>query len=65
MRVAKFFRFGDDNNIQITFETFNLFNTVNEGRNLEQTFESANFGGWTQGLETNQLQIQLGIRFQF
>jgi Carboxypeptidase regulatory-like domain/TonB dependent receptor len=65
LRFAKFFRFDGDRNLQVTFETFNLFNTVNGGRNQEQTFESANFGGWTQGLETNQLQIQLGIRFQF
>jgi hypothetical protein len=64
-RLAKFFRFGGDKNLQLMFETFNLFNTVNEGTNLEQTFESANFGGWTQGLETNQFQMQLGVRFQF
>jgi hypothetical protein len=66
IRIAKFFRFGDDKNIQAFFETFNLFNRVNKGRNFEQTFESAAFGEWNQGgLETNQLQMQLGVRFQF
>ncbi len=65
IRLAKFFRFGDDKNLQVAFETFNLFNTVNEGRSFEPTFESPNFGDWNQGLETNQLQIQLGVRFQF
>jgi hypothetical protein len=65
LRLAKFFRFGGDKNLQVAFETFNLFNRVNKGRNFEQTFESPNFGQWTQGLETNQLQIQLGVRFQF
>jgi hypothetical protein len=65
IRLAKFFRFGGDKNIQVAFETFNLFNRVNKGRNFEPTFESPNFGGWNQGLETNQLQIQLGVRFQF
>ncbi len=65
IRLAKFFRFGDDKNVQVAFETFNLFNRVNKGRNFETTFESPNFGGWNQGLDTNQLQIQLGIRFQF
>lgn len=64
-RLAKFFRFGGEKNLQVVFETFNLFNRVNKGRNFEQTFESSNFGGWTQGLETNQLQMQLGIRFAF
>jgi hypothetical protein len=65
IRLAKFFRFGGDKNLQVAFETFNLFNRVNKGRNFEPTFESPNFGDWTQGLETNQLQIQLGVRFQF
>ena len=65
IRLAKFFRFGDDKNLQVAFETFNLFNRVNKGRNFEQVSESPNFGDWTQGLETNQLQIQLGVRFQF
>ncbi|MGH9334465.1 MAG: TonB-dependent receptor domain-containing protein, partial [Vicinamibacteria bacterium] len=65
LRLAKAFRFDGDKNFQVMFETYNLFNRVNEGTNHEQTFESANFGGWTQGLETNQLQIQLGVRFEF
>ena len=65
MRLAKFFRFGDDKNVQAFFETFNLFNRVNRGQNFETTFESPNYGGWTQGLDTNQLQVQLGVRFQF
>jgi hypothetical protein len=65
IRLAKFFRFGDDKNLQLAFETFNIFNRVNKGRNFETTFESPNFGGWNQGLETNQLQIQLSARFQF
>jgi hypothetical protein len=26
--------------------------------------DACNFGGRNQGLETNQLQIQLGVRFQ-
>ena len=65
LRLAKFFRFSGDKNVQVAFETFNLFNRVNKGRNFETTFESPNFGGWNQGLETNQLQIQLSVRFQF
>jgi len=65
-RVAKFFRFGDDKNLQVMFETFNLFNRVNKGRNFIRTFESTNFGEWDEGgLEINQFQIQLGVRFQF
>ncbi len=65
VRLAKFFRFSGDKNVQVTFETFNLFNRVNQGTNIETTFESPNFGGWNRGLETNQFQIQLGVRFQF
>jgi hypothetical protein len=65
IRLAKFFRFAGDKNLQLAFEVFNMFNRVNKGRNFEQTFESPNFGGWNQGLETNQLQMQLGVRFQF
>jgi hypothetical protein len=65
IRLAKFFRFEDDMNLQAFFEVFNLFNRVNKGRNFETTFESPNFGDWNRGLETNQLQIQLGVRFQF
>ena len=65
IRIAKFFRFGEDKNVQVAFETFNLFNRVNRGQNFENTFQSPNFGGWNQGLDTNQLQIQLGVRFQF
>jgi hypothetical protein len=65
IRLAKFFRFGEEQNLQVFFETFNLFNRVNKGRNFENTFESPNFGDWNQGLETNQLQMQLGVRYQF
>ena len=65
-RVAKYFRFGGDKNLQVMFETFNLFNRVNKGRNYIDKFESPNFGQWDEGgLEINQLQMQLGIRFQF
>ena len=42
-----------------------MFNRVNRGLNFEETFESPNFGQWTQALRTNQLQMQLGVRFQF
>ncbi|HSF20220.1 MAG TPA: carboxypeptidase regulatory-like domain-containing protein [Vicinamibacteria bacterium] len=66
LRLAKFFRFGGEKNLQVMFETFNLFNRVNKGRNFIDTFESPSFGQWDEGgLETNQLQLQLGIRFQF
>jgi hypothetical protein len=65
VRVTKLFRMGGEKNLQVTFETFNLFNRVNRGRNFTDTFESPNFGLWNQGLETNQLQVQLGARFQF
>jgi len=65
LRVTKFFPMGRERNLQITFEAFNLFNRVNRGQNFTDTFESPNFGKWTQGLETNQLQVQLGVRFQF
>jgi hypothetical protein len=65
IRLAKFFRFSGEKNLQLAFEVFNLANRVNKGRNFETTFESPNFGDWNQGLETNQLQMQLGVRFQF
>lgn len=64
--MAKYFRFGGDENLQVMFETFNLFNRVNKGRNYIDKFESSNVGQWDEGgLEINQLQMQLGIRFQF
>ena len=65
LRVVKFFRFGGQKELQAMFEVFNFFNRVQRGRNFEETFESPNFGGWTGGVDLNQLQMQLGIRFNF
>ena len=65
LRVAKFFRFGEAKNLQLMFEVFNLFNHVNWGRNFERVTESPNFGLPTGELWTNQLQVQLGVRFSF
>jgi hypothetical protein len=65
VRVTKLFRMGGETSLQVTFEGFNLFNRVNRGLNFTETFESPNFGLWNQGLETNQLQVQLCVRFQF
>ena len=38
---------------------------VLKGRFFEETFESSNFGGWTGSVDLNQLQVQLGVRFNF
>ena len=65
VRLVKFFRMGSERSFQITCEIFNLFNRLNKGQNFDTTFESPNFGGWSRGLDTNQLQIQLGARFEF
>jgi hypothetical protein len=65
LRVVKFINFGGDKQLQLMAEFFNLFNRVNEGRNIEEVFESAAFGTWDGGLETNQFQMQLGVRFNF
>lgn len=67
LRLVKFFRFGEARSVQIMFEAFNAFNRLNIARELESTFESANFGQWnrnsTLGLE--EFQMQLGVRFTF
>ncbi len=65
LRVAKLFKMGEVRELQLIFEAFNLFSTLNQGANFERTFESANFGNWTGGLWTNQFQMQLGVRFSF
>ena len=66
LRVAKMINLGGAKQLQIMAEFFNLFNTVNRGRNFEEQFDSAAFGQWDQsGLETNQFQVQLGVRFNF
>jgi hypothetical protein len=65
LRVAKMIKMGDAKELQLIFEGFNLFNTLNQGANFERTFESANFGNWTGELWTNQFQAQLGVRFSF
>ncbi|MCI0410869.1 MAG: hypothetical protein L0191_20295, partial [Acidobacteria bacterium] len=67
LRVARMFRLGGARELQVSFEAFNLFNRVNRGRNFEQNFESANFGGWTGALTqgAEQFQAQLGVRFSF
>jgi Carboxypeptidase regulatory-like domain/TonB dependent receptor-like, beta-barrel len=67
LRVVKFFRFGGGRDLQVMFEGFNAFNRHNEGRELESTFESPNFGQWNGTTEPglNQFQAQLGIRFTF
>ncbi len=65
--IVKFFRFANGRDLQIMFEAFNAFNRLNESRQLEDTFESPNFGEWTGTTEAglNQFQAQLGIRFNF
>jgi hypothetical protein len=67
LRVVKFFRFANGRDLQLMFEAFNLFNRLNKGRQLEDTFESPNFGEWTGTTEAglNQFQAQLGVRFTF
>jgi outer membrane receptor protein involved in Fe transport len=64
LRLVRFFRLGG-RELQAMLEVFNLFNRVQKGRNFENTFESPNFGRWTGGVDLNQLQIQLGVRFSF
>jgi hypothetical protein len=64
-RLSKFFRFSEERNIQVMFEAFNLFNRVNWGNNIENTYESANFGQPTGELKIDQFQVQLGLRFTF
>jgi hypothetical protein len=65
VRLVRFFRFGETRSLQLIFEAFNLFNRVNWGSNFTETAESPNFGKPTGELWTNQLQIQLGVRFNF
>ncbi|MGH9332363.1 MAG: TonB-dependent receptor domain-containing protein, partial [Vicinamibacteria bacterium] len=67
LRLVKFFRFAGGRDLQLMFEAFNAFNRHNQGRELEDTFESPNFGNWTGTTETglNQFQAQLGVRFTF
>ncbi len=67
LRIVKFFRFGGDKNVQVMFETFNTFNRLNMGREIEATFDSSNFGMWTGNTEVGlqQFQMQLGVRFTF
>ena len=66
-RLVKFFRFANGRDLQLMFEAFNSFNQHNQGRELEDTFESPNFGEWTGTTEAglNQFQAQLGVRFTF
>jgi outer membrane receptor protein involved in Fe transport len=66
-RLVKFFRFANGRDVQLMFEAFNSFNRLNKGRELEDTFESPNFGEWTGTTEAglNQFQAQLGVRFTF
>jgi hypothetical protein len=66
-RLVKFFRFANGRDLQLMFEAFNSFNQHNQGRELEDTFESSNFGDWTGTTEAglNQFQAQLGVRFTF
>lgn len=66
-RLVKFFRFENGRDVQLMFEAFNSFNRLNKGRELEDTFESPNFGEWTGTTEAglNQFQAQLGVRFTF
>jgi hypothetical protein len=65
LRIAKFFRFGGTKELQLMFEMFNLFNTVNRGEAFINTFESPSFGEPDGRIVTNQFQTQLGIRFSF
>ena len=66
LRLAKFINFGEAKQLQIMAEFFNFFNTVNKGRNFEEQFDSNAYGQWDQsGLETNQYQMQIGVRFNF
>ncbi len=65
LRVAKFFRFGGQKDLQLMFEVFNLLNRVQKERFFEETFESPNFGGWDGSVTLPQLQMQLGVRFTF
>ena len=65
LRIAKFFRFGGTKELQLMFEMFNLFNTVNRGGAYIDTFESPSFGEPDGSIATNQFQIQLGVRFRF
>lgn len=65
LRLAKFFRFGGQKEFQVMFEVFNFFNRLQRGRNLEDTFESPNFGKWNGSVDLSQLQMQLGVRFTF
>jgi hypothetical protein len=65
VRLVRFFHFGEGRSLQLMFESFNLFNRVNWGRNFTRYAESPNFGKPTGELWTNQLQIQLGVRLNF
>ncbi len=65
LRVAKFFRFGGQKELQAIFEVFNVFNRVQRQRHFEEVFESPNFGEWDGSVALPQRQIQLGVRFTF
>ena len=67
LRVAKMLNLGGAKQLQLMAEFFNLFNRVNRGRNLGEPRQlCSQFGLWDQsGLETNQFQMQIGVRFNF
>ncbi|MGH9323251.1 MAG: hypothetical protein ACRD3V_25635 [Vicinamibacteria bacterium] len=65
VRLTKLFRIAGAADFEVLFEAFNLLNRVNRGLNFTEAYESPNFGLWNQNLETNQLQMQVGVRLQF
>ena len=73
LRVSKFFSFGENKKLGLFFETFNLFNTANFGREFQNTTGQKDFGkpinffgatGFSEPLGI-PFQAQLGARFSF
>jgi hypothetical protein len=73
VRVSKFFSFGESKKLGLFFETFNLFNTANFGREFQNVTGARDFGkplnffgatGFSEPLGI-PFQAQLGARFSF
>jgi len=63
IRFSKVFDFGEPGNLELLFETFNLFNTTVRATSNGQV-SSPNFGFLNQVL-FNPRQVQLGVRYRF
>jgi hypothetical protein len=68
-RLSKMFNLGQDRQIEVLFEVFNLTNTANFLTDNQQGFNdvytASNFGTPTQIVPNSQRQAEFGVRFRF